>query len=334
MSPADPVERCPECLAAVEPDHEFCLQCGHRMAPRSAAPHRVVRSSGVAAALAAVLLLGAGVAIAFGLSHDLGSSSTEAAATVPAYGTTALPVQPIVTDQPTLTVATLVTGIPTLTAPTFGSTGTPSGPTTASLPVIPSSSGAGTTTRSTSSSGSSIPSVTRPTSSTSTTFPSVPTSSSTTHATTTFPTTTTSTSSSTSTSVSTSTSSSSSTNCTSGSTLTPANCDPADGGGPVGRNTWRSDDWPANETGFACILDSEPAGSSSYTRMQARERVAARRGLANLGLLFSDHFTPSLDAGYFVLYSGPFSAYAQATRACHSARSSGYPTAYVRQIAT
>lgn len=102
----------------------------------------------------------------------------------------------------------------------------------------------------------------------------------------------------------------------------------------MGRDTWRSDDWPANETAFACILVSEAAGSSSYTRMQVRERAAVGRGLTNLGLLFSDHFTPSLDAGYFVLYSGPFSSYERASRACRSARSSGYPTANVRRIST
>jgi hypothetical protein len=68
--------------------------------------------------------------------------------------------------------------------------------------------------------------------------------------------------------------------------------------------------------------------------MQVRERAAVKRGLANLGLLFSDHFTPSLDAGYFVLYSGPYSSHEQATRACRSARSSGYPGAYPRRIST
>jgi hypothetical protein len=68
--------------------------------------------------------------------------------------------------------------------------------------------------------------------------------------------------------------------------------------------------------------------------MQARERTAVKRGLTNLGLLFSDHFTPSLDAGFFVLYSGPFTSHDQATRSCRSARASGYRSAYLRRIST
>lgn len=102
----------------------------------------------------------------------------------------------------------------------------------------------------------------------------------------------------------------------------------------MGRATWKRDDWPASEDGFACLIASRAANTSSYSRMQALEAAASAKGLGNLGLLFSDHFTPSLDAGYFVLYSGPFSSYAGASSACRGAHEHGYGGANVRQITT
>ena len=73
----EPVEqpRCPACLAAVEPDQQYCLQCGERLAPAGPPPSSPLRgrSRPPAAAIVAVgalLLLLGGFGIAYGFTRD------------------------------------------------------------------------------------------------------------------------------------------------------------------------------------------------------------------------------------------------------------------------
>ena len=73
----EPVEqpRCPDCLSAVDPDQQYCLQCGERLAPAgpppssplAAAPGRPPPRSWPSALL--LLLLG-GFGIAYGFTRD------------------------------------------------------------------------------------------------------------------------------------------------------------------------------------------------------------------------------------------------------------------------
>ena len=71
----DAQARCPACLAAVEPDQQYCLQCGERLAPAGPPPSSPLpgRTSPPAAAIivgGALLLLIGGFGIAYGFTRE------------------------------------------------------------------------------------------------------------------------------------------------------------------------------------------------------------------------------------------------------------------------
>jgi hypothetical protein len=111
-------ERCPACLAAVDPDQQYCLQCGERLAPVGPPPSSPLRgrirppAAAVIAGGAVLLLLG-GFGIAYGFTRD---DSPKAAGTTIRTGSSSGAVVP-----PTLSVDT------SLSVPTF--TGTDTTPT-------------------------------------------------------------------------------------------------------------------------------------------------------------------------------------------------------------
>ena len=72
---------------------------------------------------------------------------------------------------------------------------------------------------------------------------------------------------------------------------------------------------------------------ASKTSRSAAEAVAdeARGDLPDVGVLRSgDH--PSLNAGYWVAYSGVIGSRARASRNAEDARAVGFPAAYVRWV--
>jgi hypothetical protein len=89
----DAQERCPACLAAVDPDQQYCLQCGERLAPAGPPPSSPLRgrsrppAAAVIAAGALLLLLG-GFGIAYGFTRD---DSPEAAGTTITTGSSSVP---------------------------------------------------------------------------------------------------------------------------------------------------------------------------------------------------------------------------------------------------
>jgi hypothetical protein len=111
-----PQERCPACLAAIEPDQQYCLQCGERLTAAGPTPWSPFRGgnrppAAAIVAAGAVLLLVGGFGIAYGFTRD---DSPKAAGTTARTGLSTGALVP-----PTLTITDT-----NLTVPTFTSTGT------------------------------------------------------------------------------------------------------------------------------------------------------------------------------------------------------------------
>lgn len=161
----EPVEqaRCPNCLSAAEPDQQYCLQCGERLAPAGPPPSSPLRGrtkppAAVMVAAGALLLLLGGFGIAYGFTRDddggkaagttTGTTGSSTGAVVPTFTITdtnqSVPtftdVIPTGTDIPTGT-GPFPTGtdVPTDAFPTFstdpGTTGPDPGTTTGTNPV-------------------------------------------------------------------------------------------------------------------------------------------------------------------------------------------------------
>jgi hypothetical protein len=88
--------------------------------------------------------------------------------------------------------------------------------------------------------------------------------------------------------------------------------------------------WPAGQSGFTVVLESIPT-SSGRSLALARARSAAQAGLPQVGVLDSSRYS-SLHPGYYVVFSGIYSARSQAERARSTAASKGFPLAYAREI--
>lgn len=96
-------------------------------------------------------------------------------------------------------------------------------------------------------------------------------------------------------------------------------------GPPNGRTVW-----PAGKNGWTIVLDSYPAAGGRPTPLAAASR-AARAHLTQVGVLDSARYS-SLHPGYFVVFSGIYGSKSTADAALRTARSSGFPSAYTRQI--
>lgn len=147
-----PPARCPTCLAAVEPDQQFCLQCGERLGPDGPQPSSPLRGrtlppASVIVAAGALLLLLGGFGIAYGFTR--GDDDTKAGGTTTGTGASTGAV-----DVPTLTITDTNQSVPTFTdvipPPTTGiptDTGFPTGtdiPTGTEIPTFPTDTGTST----------------------------------------------------------------------------------------------------------------------------------------------------------------------------------------------
>jgi len=135
----EPVEqaRCPNCLSAVEPDQQYCLECGERLAPTGPPPSSPLRGrsrppAALLVILGALLLVLGGFGIAYGFTRDddgTKASDTTTATTGSSTGGVVVPTftitdtnqtVPTFTDVIPPTGTALPTGtIPTDTIPTF-----------------------------------------------------------------------------------------------------------------------------------------------------------------------------------------------------------------------
>ena len=88
--------------------------------------------------------------------------------------------------------------------------------------------------------------------------------------------------------------------------------------------------WPAGRRGYTVILSSVPKSRGRAAAVAQAER-AIDQGLDEVGVLDSDNFT-SLTQGYWVVFSGIHDTESQARSSLATARSSGYPVAYAREV--
>ncbi len=88
--------------------------------------------------------------------------------------------------------------------------------------------------------------------------------------------------------------------------------------------------WPAGKNGWTIVLNSYPFSGGRPTPLAAASR-AARSHLTQVGVLDSAHYS-SMHPGYYVVFSGIYGAKSAADAALRTARSSGFPSAYTRQV--
>jgi hypothetical protein len=90
-------------------------------------------------------------------------------------------------------------------------------------------------------------------------------------------------------------------------------------------------DWPAGTDGYSVFLRSTPT-SEGRGPADSAARQAIDDGLPQVGVLNSSEFD-SLNPGYYVTFTGVHTSKSQAEEALPTARSKGFPTAYVRPVA-
>ena len=89
--------------------------------------------------------------------------------------------------------------------------------------------------------------------------------------------------------------------------------------------------WPANENGWTIVLVSYPKTTGHDDAFSTATR-AAKSGLEPVGVLDSDKFA-SLQPGYYVVFTGVFTAKTEADSSVATARQAGFAGAYSRAIA-
>ena len=89
--------------------------------------------------------------------------------------------------------------------------------------------------------------------------------------------------------------------------------------------------WPAGKDGYSVFLRSVPVSEGRGPAEAAAEQ-AIDAGLPQVGILTSSSYS-SLNPGYYVTFTGIYDTQNQAQNALSNARSKGFPTAYVRQVA-
>jgi hypothetical protein len=89
--------------------------------------------------------------------------------------------------------------------------------------------------------------------------------------------------------------------------------------------------WPPNKDGFTVVLKSTPV-SEGRGPAESSAQQALNAGLPEVGILDSSNFT-TLNPGYYVTFTGVYDTLDEAENALPRARSSGFPTAYVREVA-
>ena len=89
--------------------------------------------------------------------------------------------------------------------------------------------------------------------------------------------------------------------------------------------------WPAGEDGYTVVLRSTPTSQGRGPAESAAQQ-ARNNGLPEVGILESSDFS-SLNPGYYVTFTGIYDTENEAENALPRARTSGFPTAYVREVA-
>ncbi len=89
--------------------------------------------------------------------------------------------------------------------------------------------------------------------------------------------------------------------------------------------------WPAGQTGWAVILASKSQSQFQEADAQAIAGEASSAGVSMVGVLDSSQF-PSLNPGYWAVFSGPYATQAEATAAAATIQGQGYPDAYPREV--
>lgn len=89
--------------------------------------------------------------------------------------------------------------------------------------------------------------------------------------------------------------------------------------------------WPANEDGFTVVLRSTPTSDGRGPAESAAQQ-ARNSGLPQVGILESSDYG-SLNPGYYVTFTGVYDTKREAENALPRARTAGFPTAYVREVA-
>ena len=88
--------------------------------------------------------------------------------------------------------------------------------------------------------------------------------------------------------------------------------------------------WPVGEDGFTVVLRSTPTSEGRGPAESAAQQ-AKNNGLPEVGILESSDFS-SLNPGYYVTFTGIYDTENEAENALPRARTSGFPTAYVREV--
>jgi hypothetical protein len=107
----------------------------------------------------------------------------------------------------------------------------------------------------------------------------------------------------------------------------------ADGGTPTTPTTTGTRSiisWPAGRDGYTIILASVPK-TRGRGEAERRANEAIADNLPQVGILDSDDYT-SLNAGYWVVFTGVYDTESQARGALPTARQAGWPIAYTREI--
>jgi hypothetical protein len=89
--------------------------------------------------------------------------------------------------------------------------------------------------------------------------------------------------------------------------------------------------WPAGQTGWAVILASKSQSTFQESDAQLVADEAATAGVPMTGVLDSSLF-PSLNPGYWAVFSGPYTTREEAEAAAQTVQSQGYPDAYAREV--
>jgi hypothetical protein len=88
--------------------------------------------------------------------------------------------------------------------------------------------------------------------------------------------------------------------------------------------------WPVGKSGWTVVLASLPTTNGRDFAL-AQARAAEHSGLEGVGIIDSSKFA-SLHPGYYVLFSGVYTSFDDASTAATTAQSRGYRRAYARRI--
>jgi hypothetical protein len=114
-------------------------------------------------------------------------------------------------------------------------------------------------------------------------------------------------------------------------TYQPTTTFPTTSTNPTTTTTGTIQFWPPNKDGFTVILKSTPV-SEGRGPAESSAQQALNVGLPEVGILDSSNFT-TLNPGYYVTFTGVYDTQSEAENALPRARTSGFPTAYVREVA-